>query len=241
LPAYRPSRLLVALLAAVTAIAAVIALAVSQPGAARAAVVKPAAAAGNSGPKPTIVLEHGAWADNSSWDAMVGLLQRLGYTVDALPNPLRSVQYDTAYLQDFLKTIKGPIVLVGHSYGSFVMTNAQRAQHGDLTFTAAQGGVGEGDADKTLAAAHRAPLLREDEPDQVRRLSRSRPGGTSKSVTSQCKPPRVLEPRGTGQVVASSRATASSASAGTGSAAGASGTAGRAPSASYRRTSRGST
>jgi pimeloyl-ACP methyl ester carboxylesterase len=77
-----------------------------------------------SGPKPSIVLVHGAWADSSSWDAVVGLLQRDGYTVYAAPNPLRSVPYDSAYLRDFLKTIKGPIVVVGHSYGSFVMTNA---------------------------------------------------------------------------------------------------------------------
>jgi pimeloyl-ACP methyl ester carboxylesterase len=122
LPAFRPSRLMVILLAAITAVTAGVVLAVTQP-AARAATGRPAVA-GNSGPKPTIVLEHGAWADSSSWDAVVGLLQRDGYTVYAAPNPLRSVQYDSAYLRDFLKTIKGPIVVVGHSYGSFVMTNA---------------------------------------------------------------------------------------------------------------------
>jgi pimeloyl-ACP methyl ester carboxylesterase len=122
LPAFRPSRLMVILLAAITAVTAGVVLAVTQP-AARAATGRPAVAS-NSGPKPTIVLEHGAWADSSSWDAVVGLLQRDGYTVYAAPNPLRSVQYDSAYLRDFLKTIKGPIVVVGHSYGSFVMTNA---------------------------------------------------------------------------------------------------------------------
>jgi pimeloyl-ACP methyl ester carboxylesterase len=121
LPAHRPRRLIAVLLAVVTAIAAVVALAVTQPGAARAATVQ---AARPSGAKPTIVLEHGAWADGSSWDAVVGLLQQHGYTVDVPPNPLRSVPYDSTYLRDFLKTIKGPIVLVGHSYGSFVITNA---------------------------------------------------------------------------------------------------------------------
>jgi pimeloyl-ACP methyl ester carboxylesterase len=122
LPAFHPSRLMVILLAAVTAVTAGVALAVTQPEA-RAATGHPAIASG-SGLKPTIVLEHGAWADSSSWDAVAGLLQQDHYTVIATPNPLRSVPYDAAYLRDFLKTIKGPIVLVGHSYGSFVITNA---------------------------------------------------------------------------------------------------------------------
>jgi pimeloyl-ACP methyl ester carboxylesterase len=114
---------MVVLLAAFTAIAAAIALTVSQPGTAGAATVKPAQPS-QGGAKPTIVLVHGAWADSSSWDAVTGLLQRLGYTVDVPPNPLRGVQYDSADLRDFLGTIKGPIVLVGHSYGAFVITNA---------------------------------------------------------------------------------------------------------------------
>jgi pimeloyl-ACP methyl ester carboxylesterase len=80
--------------------------------------------AGGGGPRPTIVLEHGAWADASSWDAVIRQLQRAGYTVDAPPNPLRGLAYDSATLADFLKTISGPIVLAGHSYGGMVITNA---------------------------------------------------------------------------------------------------------------------
>jgi pimeloyl-ACP methyl ester carboxylesterase len=76
------------------------------------------------GPKPTIVLEHGAWADASSWDAVIRQLQRAGYNVDAPPDPLRGLAYDSATLADFLKTISGPIVLAGHSYGGMVITNA---------------------------------------------------------------------------------------------------------------------
>jgi pimeloyl-ACP methyl ester carboxylesterase len=75
-------------------------------------------------PKPTIVLEHGAWADGSSWDGVVSRLQNAGYTVDVLPNPLRGPASDSDYLASYLATIKGPIVLVGHSYGGFVTTNA---------------------------------------------------------------------------------------------------------------------
>ena len=74
--------------------------------------------------KPTIVLVHGAWADSSSWNGVIERLQALGYTVDAPPNPLSGVSSDSAYLSDFLSTISGPIILVGHSYGGFVITNA---------------------------------------------------------------------------------------------------------------------
>jgi len=83
-----------------------------------------ASSGATSAPKPTIVLVHGAWADNSSWNAVTERLQALGYTVDAAPNPLRGVVTDSASLSDFLSTISGPVVLVGHSYGGFVITNA---------------------------------------------------------------------------------------------------------------------
>ena len=76
------------------------------------------------GTKPTIVLVHGAWADASSWSKVILQLQEDGFTVYAPPNPLRGVTYDSTYLADFLSTIPGPIVLVGHSYGGVVITNA---------------------------------------------------------------------------------------------------------------------
>jgi pimeloyl-ACP methyl ester carboxylesterase len=78
----------------------------------------------SDGPKPTIVLEHGAWVNTGSWDAVTALLQADGYTVDAPPNPLQGLPYDSAYLADFLHSISGPIILVGHSYGGAVITNA---------------------------------------------------------------------------------------------------------------------
>jgi pimeloyl-ACP methyl ester carboxylesterase len=80
--------------------------------------------AASGGPKATIVLEHGAWADTSSWNGVIKRLQADGYTVYAPPNPLQGLAYDSAYLADFLHTISGPIVLVGHSYGGAVITNA---------------------------------------------------------------------------------------------------------------------
>ena len=77
-----------------------------------------------AGTRPTIVLVHGDWADASSWTSVVTRLQEKGFTVVAPPNPLRGPAADAAYLADYLKTISGPIVLVAHSYGGFVITNA---------------------------------------------------------------------------------------------------------------------
>src|SRR5690349_13882459 len=76
------------------------------------------------GAKPTVVLVHGAWANNASWSRVIERLQAEGYTVDAPPNPLQSLNGDARTIADFLKTISGPIVLVGHSYGGAVITNA---------------------------------------------------------------------------------------------------------------------
>lgn len=74
--------------------------------------------------KPTVVLVHGAWADGSSWSAVTAQLQQDGYTVDVEPNPLRGLQPDADYLNNYLATINGPVVLVGHSYGGMVITAA---------------------------------------------------------------------------------------------------------------------
>ncbi|WP_433159425.1 alpha/beta fold hydrolase [Kribbella sp. CA-247076] len=76
------------------------------------------------GTKPTIVLVHGSWADGSSWNAVTERLQDDGYTVRAIPNPLRSVAGDAASVRSFIESVPGPVVLVGHSYGGFVTSNA---------------------------------------------------------------------------------------------------------------------
>jgi pimeloyl-ACP methyl ester carboxylesterase len=74
--------------------------------------------------KPTVVLVHGAWADASSWSGVVARLQDNGYAVAAVANPLRSLSGDAAYVKAYLETLTGPVVLVGHSYGGAVVTNA---------------------------------------------------------------------------------------------------------------------
>ncbi|WP_406238930.1 alpha/beta fold hydrolase [Nocardia sp. NBC_01009] len=73
---------------------------------------------------PTIVLVHGAFADSSSWNGVVGKLRAQGYSVIAAANPLRGLDSDAAYVGSVLDGIEGPCVLVGHSYGGSVITVA---------------------------------------------------------------------------------------------------------------------
>jgi pimeloyl-ACP methyl ester carboxylesterase len=73
---------------------------------------------------PTIVLVHGAWADATGFDAQIRALRGRGVAVIGFGNPLRDLAGDAAYLADFLRTLTGPIVLVGHSYGGNVISAA---------------------------------------------------------------------------------------------------------------------
>lgn len=77
--------------------------------------------------KPTIVLVHGAWADGSSWNSVITRLLKSGYTVYAPPNPLRGLASDAATIATFVKSISGPVILVGHSYGGAVISVAARS------------------------------------------------------------------------------------------------------------------
>jgi pimeloyl-ACP methyl ester carboxylesterase len=83
-----------------------------------------AAAKNRDAPKPTIVLVHGAFADASGWSSVIKTLQDEGYPVIAPPNPLRSLSGDAAYIASILAQTPGPLVVVGHSYGGAVITNA---------------------------------------------------------------------------------------------------------------------
>jgi pimeloyl-ACP methyl ester carboxylesterase len=83
-----------------------------------------AASADERARAPTVVLVHGAFADASSWNGVIPKLQAEGYEVIAVANPLRSLAGDSAYVSALLKTIPGPVILVGHSYGGSVISNA---------------------------------------------------------------------------------------------------------------------
>ncbi|ARN18701.1 alpha/beta fold hydrolase [Piscinibacter gummiphilus] len=89
--------------------------------------------------KPTIVLVHGAFADSSSWNGVAGELRGKGYPVVAVANPLRSLSGDSRYTASVLDQITGPIVLVGHSYGGSIISNAAvgKAQVRALVFVSA--------------------------------------------------------------------------------------------------------
>ncbi len=73
---------------------------------------------------PTIVLVHGAWADATGFDAEIRALRDRGYTAIGFANPLRDLAGDATYLAEYLGSLTGPIVLVGHSYGGNVISNA---------------------------------------------------------------------------------------------------------------------
>jgi pimeloyl-ACP methyl ester carboxylesterase len=89
------------------------------------ATLLPASArAQSAGPKPTVVLVHGAFAESASWDGVVSRLLSKGFPVISVANPLRGVRIDASYVATVLDGIPGSVILVGHSYGGTVITNA---------------------------------------------------------------------------------------------------------------------
>ena len=74
--------------------------------------------------KPSIVLVHGAFSDGCSWKKIIPILEEEGFTVTAVQNPLRSLAEDVATTKRGIEAQKGDVVLVGHSYGGSVITDA---------------------------------------------------------------------------------------------------------------------
>ena len=113
---------------------------------------------------PTVVLVHGAFADSSSWTGVIERLQAADVAVDAPANPLRGVTTDSAYLANVLSEIDGPVILVGHSYGGAVISNAaaQSTNVVGLVFVAAfapEEGEKLGDVTSTSKDAILGPAL----------------------------------------------------------------------------------
>jgi pimeloyl-ACP methyl ester carboxylesterase len=108
--------------------------------------------------KPTIVLVHGAWADSTGWSGVIKRLDKDGYDVLAPATPLRSLSGDAAYVASFLAQTPGPIVLVGHSYGGAVITNAA-AGHDNVKALVYIDGFAPDIGENTLALAGADSLI----------------------------------------------------------------------------------
>ena len=99
------------------AVAALLAFAGSSPARAQIDV-------GAGATRPTIVLVHGAFADGSSWQPIIRILEQDGYPVIAVQNPLTSLADDVATTRRVIEAQSGPVVAVGQSYGGAVITGA---------------------------------------------------------------------------------------------------------------------
>lgn len=110
-------------------------------------------------PKPTVVLVHGAFAESASWNGVIERLHAADYPAVAAANPLRSLAGDARFVADILDSIEGPVVLVGHSYGGSVISNAA---------------LGKGNVEALVFVAGFAP----EEGESIGELSGRFPGST---------------------------------------------------------------
>jgi len=138
----------------------------------------PAAAAQRpAAPKPTVVFVHGAFADSSGWDDVMQRLRKDGYPVRAASNPLRGLAGDSAYVADLLHSISGAVILVGHSYGGAVITNAAAGAPNvkALVYVAAFAP----DNGETLGALSNRPVEHPIDPLPLRTVTITEPDGSS--------------------------------------------------------------
>jgi pimeloyl-ACP methyl ester carboxylesterase len=87
--------------------------------------------------KATVVLVHGAWADGSSWQAIVGPLEDRGLNVIAAPIPLTSLSDDAAALKRTIARTQGPLIVAGHAYAGAVIATANDERINALVYVAA--------------------------------------------------------------------------------------------------------
>jgi pimeloyl-ACP methyl ester carboxylesterase len=106
--------------------------------------------------QPTVILVHGAYAESSSWNDVAATLVAEGHRVIAYANPLRTIAGDAAGLSDLVRTIDGPVVLAGHSYGGAVITNVA-ADAGDIAALVFVAGFALEAGESPGDAASRAP------------------------------------------------------------------------------------
>ena len=109
---------------------------------------------------PNIVLVHGAWADGSSWSAVIERLQAAGYNVTAPQFPMSALADDVGRLRQVLARQQGPTIVAGHSYGGQIMTalGPDTADVAGLVYIAAFG-LDEGESLGALMAGPPTPAL----------------------------------------------------------------------------------
>jgi pimeloyl-ACP methyl ester carboxylesterase len=112
--------------------------------------------------KPTIVLVHGSFSESASWGGVIDALTREGQPVIAASNPLRGLAADAAAVGDLVRTLDGPVVLVGHSYGGSVISNVT-PEAGDIAGLVYIAGFAPdaGESAFTLAARFNGSTLRD--------------------------------------------------------------------------------
>jgi pimeloyl-ACP methyl ester carboxylesterase len=106
--------------------------------------------------KPTVVLVHGAFAESSSWNAVIDVLEAAGHPVIAAANPLRDLAGDAASVADVVRSVEGPVLLVAHSYGGAVISNVP-ADAGELTGLVFVNGFAADADESCFALASRFP------------------------------------------------------------------------------------
>jgi pimeloyl-ACP methyl ester carboxylesterase len=111
----------------------------------------------SSSRKATAVLVHGAWADGSSWRRVIRLLLAKGIDVVAVQNPTTSLADDVAATHQVLDAIKGPVVLVGHSWGGTVITEAGNRPNVKALVYVAAFAPAAGQSTGDQVGAHEAP------------------------------------------------------------------------------------
>jgi pimeloyl-ACP methyl ester carboxylesterase len=127
-----------------------------------------------SAARPTIVLVHGAWADNSGFDGSIRALRDQGFHAIGAANPLRELRSDAAYVAALLRSIEGPIVMVGHSYGGAVISNAAAGNDQVKALVYINGWVpDEGESLIQLAQMNEGSLI----PDSLRPVPYKDPDG----------------------------------------------------------------
>jgi pimeloyl-ACP methyl ester carboxylesterase len=115
-----------------------------------------ASTAAQTPPRPTVVLVHGAFAESSSWNDVIDRLERDGYPVVAAANPLRGVAADAAAIAAIVRSIQGPVVLVGHSYGGVVINEAA-AGNGNVRALVFVAGFAPEPGESSLSLSSRFP------------------------------------------------------------------------------------